>query len=57
MFQEELSDGSLKLLAPLKLRSLRVDSITLYFYQVKDDTEPAAPSSVSCLLLCVLANH
>lgn len=49
VFQEELSDNNLKLLAPLKLRSLRVDKITLYFYQIKDDTEPAAALSVSYL--------
>ena len=53
VFQEELSDSSLNLLAPLKLRSLRVDNITLYFYQVKDDGEPAVPPSVSYLFLCM----
>ena len=40
VFQKELSDSSLEMLAPLKLRSLRVDSIALYFYQIKDTAEP-----------------
>lgn len=53
VFQEELNDSSLNLLAPLKLRSLRVDNVTLYFYQVKDDGEPAVPPSVSYLFLCM----
>ena len=40
VFQQELSDSSLKILAPLKLKSLRVDNIAFYFYQIKDSAEP-----------------
>ena len=49
MFQKELSDSSLEILAPLKLRSLKVDSITLYFYQIKDITEPTQLVSIYIL--------
>ena len=48
VFQDELNDDSLNVLAPLKLRSLRVEKITLYFYQMKDLTEPSQP--VGCSL-------
>ena len=44
-FQKELSDDDLKSLAPLNLKSLRVEKITLYFYQIKDTTEPTQPVS------------
>ena len=46
----DLRDSSLKILASLKLRSLRVDTVTVYFYQINDD-DAELSSSVSCLLL------
>ena len=54
VFQKELSDSSLEILAPLKLKSLKVESIALYFYQVKDATEPTKPASCLCFIHCLL---